>query len=322
MDVNNGKPDQKLEDRTYKRWEDCVLYGRCPKQVTKRKLAQSQSASSLKAAQISEEEVVVAWMTARQMLGFSPTAIFSFSPSSPRPGDTVTFNASESVPSAAGSRITSYEWDFDGDGQTDATGPTATYTFPSDGEYNVSLLVKDDAGNVDTGIQSVFVGNVTIEPPPEVQQPSADILRYDTNPKNCRIDAPELLAAGKDWMNDVIDTKLLKEVARAWENETDICALAAALTFRLQAVIPLISSEDAVTFVAQGVGITKIGVEVYALDGRRVFHSEVLGSRLRWNLLTDDGRRVANGVYFYVVTVRGQDGRELISGVKKLVLIR
>ncbi len=35
-----------------------------------------------------------------------------------------------------------------------------------------------------------------------------------------------------------------------------------------------------------------------------------------------DGRRLANGVYLYVVTIRRQDGAILRSQVKKLVILR
>ena len=39
------------------------------------------------------------------------------------------------------STLYSYEWDFDNDGTIDATGPIANYTFPTPGNYTVSLTV-------------------------------------------------------------------------------------------------------------------------------------------------------------------------------------
>jgi hypothetical protein len=46
--------------------------------------------------------------------------------------------------------IVSYEWDLDGDGSTDATGPTTSHTYQAAGEYTVTLMVTDNDSLVDT----------------------------------------------------------------------------------------------------------------------------------------------------------------------------
>ncbi|MEM3765821.1 MAG: PKD domain-containing protein [Candidatus Bathyarchaeia archaeon] len=56
---------------------------------------------------------------------------------------TVTFDASASTDNVG---IVSYEWDF-GDGTT-ATGQTTYHTYAKAGVYNVTLTVRDEAGNV------------------------------------------------------------------------------------------------------------------------------------------------------------------------------
>lgn len=58
---------------------------------------------------------------------------------------TVGFDASGST--VASPPIASYEWDFDGDGTTDATGVTAVNTFATVGTYLVQLTVTDSAAN-------------------------------------------------------------------------------------------------------------------------------------------------------------------------------
>jgi PKD repeat protein len=58
---------------------------------------------------------------------------------------TVGFDASGST--VASPPITSYEWDFDGNGTTDATGVTAVHIFSSAGTYLVQLTVTDSAAN-------------------------------------------------------------------------------------------------------------------------------------------------------------------------------
>lgn len=84
-----------------------------------------------------------------------PTATFVFSPTAPRLGDTVFFNASASRASA-GRQIVSYRWDF-GDGSPNATGVTASRTYANEGTYIVVLSVTDDAGLVTTVSQPVPV---------------------------------------------------------------------------------------------------------------------------------------------------------------------
>ncbi len=86
-----------------------------------------------------------------------PTPAFTFSPTDPQPGDTVTFNAAASLPSS-GRQIVSYTWDF-GDGGT-ATGATASHVFASERTYTVTLTIVDDAGT-----KAVLAKTVTVEIP-------------------------------------------------------------------------------------------------------------------------------------------------------------
>jgi subtilisin family serine protease len=64
------------------------------------------------------------------------SAAFTLSPSAPETGTTLTFDAGPT----AGS-VDTYEWDFTGDGQVDATGRTATFSYWLAGNYNVTLTV-------------------------------------------------------------------------------------------------------------------------------------------------------------------------------------
>jgi PKD repeat protein len=102
-----------------------------------------------------------------------PTAVFVFSPTAPLAGQTVSFNATQSV-AAAGHTIANYEWNF-GDGGT-ATGVTATHTFGTGGTYNVVLAVTDDLGQAGTATQAVNVAsspNTAAPTPVFVFSPSA-----------------------------------------------------------------------------------------------------------------------------------------------------
>ena len=77
-------------------------------------------------------------------------------------GSDRTVTADESVDfdataSADNGQIGSYEWDFDGDGTTDATGATPSHTFSSTGSYDVTLTVTDGGGNTATDTVTVTV---------------------------------------------------------------------------------------------------------------------------------------------------------------------
>jgi PKD repeat protein len=82
------------------------------------------------------------------------SASFSTNVSEATVGEAVAFNASTSVSSG---NITAYEWDFDDNGTTDATGETVTHAFASAGEYEVTLTVRDDANRTDSTSRTVAV---------------------------------------------------------------------------------------------------------------------------------------------------------------------
>jgi len=79
----------------------------------------------------------------------------------------------------------------------------------------------------------------------------------------------------------------------------------------------------AIRFTAEGQGIAGIKVEVFDLSGKQVFASDFIpGNALEWHLETELGQPVANGVYLYIVTVRGYSGDVVRSKVRKLVVLR
>lgn len=110
-----------------------------------------------------------------------PRAEFTFSPENPRPGETVRFDATESVDPDG--RIVQYNWDF-GDGSS-ANGVTATHAYTGDGVFTVTLTVIDDRNAAGRISKPIAVGEATsplpLPPPPSSSSKSLVIesVHYD-----------------------------------------------------------------------------------------------------------------------------------------------
>ncbi|HEV8317072.1 MAG TPA: PKD domain-containing protein [Vicinamibacterales bacterium] len=85
------------------------------------------------------------------------TAAFTMSPSNPRVGDTVSFNASNSTTSN-GATIVEYTWDF-GDNSPTVTSatPTTTHQFTQARSFIIRLTVRDSQNRTSTLTQSLQV---------------------------------------------------------------------------------------------------------------------------------------------------------------------
>ncbi len=90
----------------------------------------------------------------------APKASFTATPSSPRPGQSFTLNASGSTDPNGG--IVDYSWDVNGDGtyETDTgSNPVLTTSLAGEGTYNVGLRVTDKTGATAGTTRTVTVGN-------------------------------------------------------------------------------------------------------------------------------------------------------------------
>ncbi|MBC5793558.1 MAG: PKD domain-containing protein, partial [Nanohaloarchaea archaeon] len=90
----------------------------------------------------------------------SPYADFSFSPSGPTVGESVSFDGSLSSDSDGSIQL--FEWDWDGDGTYESAGENPSNSFGSSGDQTVELKVKDDDGSTNTTTKTVSVGATTL----------------------------------------------------------------------------------------------------------------------------------------------------------------
>ncbi len=105
---------------------------------------------------MSADRSVTAAFTSSTANNSPPVALFTVAPNSGITTSTnVVFDGSGST-DADGSIVT-YEWDFDGDKVTDATGVTAQNVFTSAGAYSVTLTVTDDGGQVASSVTTIQV---------------------------------------------------------------------------------------------------------------------------------------------------------------------
>jgi len=90
------------------------------------------------------------------VMAHNPVAKFSFAPITPYPGETVTFDASETYVDRF-LNITAYVWDF-GDGtNATVTSPTITHVYNVTGNYNVVLTVIDSFNQTDAISRQISV---------------------------------------------------------------------------------------------------------------------------------------------------------------------
>lgn len=87
----------------------------------------------------------------------APTAVIEADRTSGQAPLAVTFDATGSSDPENGGLT--YQWDLDGDGAFDATGPTASRTYPGTGQFEARLRVTDPQGKMGLTSRQITVGN-------------------------------------------------------------------------------------------------------------------------------------------------------------------
>ena len=274
-------------------------------------------------------------------------------------GNRVSFNGSESF-DPDGDPLT-YEWDFgDGSrcppncGDTDTQNPTHRYA--DNGNFTVTLTVKDGRGGSATDTADVTVNNIApivkagrdkiavvgelvrfsgsfIDPGADTHEICWD-FGDDTSPfprPRCSRALPSALfpthtysATGVFSVTFTViddDGGIGQDTLKVAVSPRGL-ALSYPETLQLDEVKHVFIARHIAAFTAEGAGIMSIAVEIFDLRGRKVFSDEALGNELIWLLRDDRGKALANGVYLYMVTVRGFDGSAIRREVRKLVVLR
>jgi hypothetical protein len=111
--------------------------------------------------------------------------------------------------------------------------------------------------------------------------------------------------------------------ARAASDELDIQEAQAAFSIESVGNSPNpIRDVHTTTFSVKGVGIEEICVNIYDQTGLLVFTSGWQPNDYDWHVESSDGETLANGVYLYVVLVRGVTGEVVVTETRKLAVYR
>ena len=157
--------------------------------------------------------------------------------------------------------------------------------------------------------------------PPAAQPPTnsgSGPAAYDSD-NDCFITGPEFFVALDHWLSGVIDDITFFSVSDAWIGGLSVCTSAAASNSTLS--IELSQTSRALLFSAQGIEAESISVEIYSLNGTLIATEQSSGSLLRWNMRDEANAPVANGVYFYRLSVQNQHG-VVSSEIKSLYVLR
>jgi hypothetical protein len=163
-------------------------------------------------------------------------------------------------------------------------------------------------------------------PPPGPPPPSgggSSLASYDTN-SDCLLSNPEFFSLIDAWLGGSLADIVFFSGIDAWIGESNICS--PAVSAGVQALtldgVDLDLAVRSANFHAIGQGIESMEVDVFALNGERIFSQTASGSKLAWNMRSSDGSTISNGAYLYTVKVRAADGSILQSQVKSFALVR
>jgi len=76
--------------------------------------------------------------------------------------------------------------------------------------------------------------------------------------------------------------------------------------------------KDLVRFKAEGGSVSKVGVEIYDLSGRRMYQGETTNQALDWYRTSTNGERLTKGTYLYVTKAYSNGSLVKTSGIGKM----
>lgn len=278
------------------------------------------------------------------VVGKQPVVDFDLAPDNPAVGQEVAFTSKVTDPATPPLTPYTYAWAFGDDGTSTAQNPTHTYA--AAGTYTVVLSVTNSRGEVGRKEKSVTVTATPVNRRPVVSA----ITPNPANPQAGQ--AVTLTATATDPDGDPItgyEWKLGDDTAVATDANVKSHTFAASGVFRVQArardaggwgewfgrdvtVLPagggigtrLLDNPARTQCRIQLVlpaGVTEARIQIFDMLGREVRRSDVPGTQFTWDLKDGNGRTIADGLYFFLVTAL-VDGGTISSEVGKILVVR
>lgn len=186
-------------------------------------------------------------------------------------------------------------------------------------------------------------GSPAPSPSPSPERPN--LMRLLDSNDNDRIDQAELQQAIRYWIEgrvvpgtlQVLDDCWIKAVAQLWVtnmsiqngasiscavNNSTVASVNMAQALHVQALGWQAPHSMQRTLIVSGQNIASVQLQVYDLNGQLQLQRHHTGSQLRFALLNRKAQPLSNGVYLFVVEVRGSDGTTWRSGIRKMMVLR
>jgi PKD repeat protein len=291
---------------------------------------------------VTDNDGVTDYITKTVSVGINtpPAASFTYSPENPTTADTLAFT---STSSDFDGTIIAWQWEF-GDGETsDVQSPSHKYATAK--TYIAKLTVTDNDGATSSATANITVSEPENVPPvakfsftpagPQVSQTvqftdlSTDEdgtitgwdwdfgdggTSTDQNPTHKYTTAGiYTIALTVTDDNGTSSTELKKQISVGQ-------AGAAIVTYSY----PNPSSTQAHIVYSYPVGATDITLSIFSVTGAQVLSEDMstTGTEYVWDLRSNSGDSLPNGLYFCVVTAKDASGKALKSAIFKLLIVR
>ena len=139
----------------------------------------------------------------------------------------------------------------------------------------------------------------TPTPTPTPQPPTGggDLSDFDLD-SDCYIGDADFFAATDFWLASRITDIAFFDVLDAWIGQYSVCPFAAEI---FETPISLIKMSSAhVNFELKRTA-NPTTLRIYDATGTLLFEQSTLSQKLSWNMMNQEGSRVANGIYFYAI---------------------
>ncbi|MCK4581620.1 MAG: PKD domain-containing protein, partial [Dehalococcoidia bacterium] len=269
-----------------------------------------------------------------------PAADFTYSPETPTTADTIAF---VSTSSDFDGTIIAWQWEF-GDGETSDV-QSSSHKYATAKTYIAKLTVTDNDGATSSATKNITVSEPANVPPvanfsftpagPQVNQ----VIQFT----NLSTDADGTVT-GWDWDFGDGGTSTDKNPTHKY---TTVGIYMVALTvtdnngassteLKKQITIgqagaeivtysyPNPSSTQAHIVYSYPAGATDITLSIFSVTGARVFSEDLptTGTEYLWDLRSNSGDSLPNGLYFCVITAKDASGKTIKSAIFKLLIVR